>query len=59
MVIEYISKIKVNFALKKSIFSQSKMAAGSHFENEHKYALGHYFGECNSVTHDSGVNQGQ
>ena len=59
MVIEYVSKTKVSFALTKTLFLKSKMAAGSHFEIKHKYALWHYFGECISVTHDSGVIKGQ
>ena len=52
MVIEYVSKTKVEFALIICLL-KSKMAAGSHFEIKVKHAPGHYFCEIISVTHDN------
>ena len=58
MTIEYVPDTKDNFALKKTFFSKSKMAASSHIEIKHISAQGHYFGENISVTHDNGMFRG-
>ena len=58
MTTEYVSDIKVYFALKKTYFNKSKMAAGSHIGFKHKSALGFELREYISVTHDNGVIRG-
>ena len=57
MVLEYVSRSNVVFALKKNTFPQIQDGRWQPFWNEAQICSMFHFGECISVTHDNGMFQ--